>query len=285
MINHPTSFRPSASQSSRSGNAQSAGLVSFSTSVQEPPSFILDRNLSRLRRMKSGVMTAARLIHERLAASGTRWRAWMLTMTYASGCEYRPYHITTLVRELRKWAQSKKTTLFYVWVAEIQEHRLSAGGSVSECVHYHLLCWLPARLFPPKPDKKGWWPFGSTRREQAFAPLRYLLKYTSKGSSPGVQFPRGLRLHGCGGLNQQQRNERCWWLMPRWVRKLFPADSKPRRAVGGGFVIRTTGSWYPSIYGVYTAAKSVICYLRSDLHVFFDSVQLSQLSEIVGLSL
>ena len=55
---------------------------------------------------------------------------------------------------------------------------------------------------------------------------------------------------GCGGLNESSRNERCWWLMPTWVKEIATIDDKPRRAKGGGIVLKSTGEIVPSPWTV-----------------------------------
>ena len=157
----------------------SAGLVPFSTSEK---CHLVDSQAARLARMKSGVMTATRLITSELETiKGIRYRPWMITPTYRPGVEYSPRHISSLIDSLRKWATRHDFTLRYVWVAEIQEKRFNKGGSLlGECVHYHLLVWVPARLTPPKPDKQGWWRHGMTQRTLVNKPISYMLKY-SKG--------------------------------------------------------------------------------------------------------
>ena len=232
---------------------EARGLVPFSTSDTrgsgDSETVLIDTRAARLRRMKSGVVTVARLINGELDGTSERWRPWMITLTYRPGEAWKPTHITDLVKCLRAWAGRRGLKLRYVWVAEIQKRRYRAGALPGECVHYHLLLWLPARFSCPKPDKQGWWRFGMTNCVRVRRPLRYILKYTSKGDS--IEFPKGLRIHGCGGLNKDQRNERTWWLLPRWVRTLWSADQQPRRANGGGFVVRATGEWYPSIWEVF----------------------------------
>lgn len=261
-----------------SGEARSAGLVPFSTSDTradgDSETVLIDTKATRLRRMKSGVMTAARLINGELDGTSERWRPWMITPTYRPGEAWKPTHITDLVKCLRAWAGRRGLKLRYVWVAEIQQRRYRAGALPGECVHYHLLLWLPARFSCPKPDKQGWWRFGMTNCVRVRRPLRYILKYTSKGDS--IEFPKGLRIHGCGGLNKDQRNERTWWLLPRWVRTLWSADQQPRRANGGGFVVRATGEWYPSIWEVFSTGGSVICSIRDGLFEWFSLHQLAQ---------
>lgn len=261
--------------------ATPGGLVSFSTSDTEEETegepedpladnrrlTLLDNVAGRLKRMKSGVMTAARLIFEELERSGERWQPWMITPTYRQGEEWAPHHITGLVKCMRSWAERQGFKLRYVWVAEIQEKRWAKGDSLlAECVHYHLLVWVPKRFVPPKADKQGWWSHGWTNRLRVKRPLRYMLKYASKGE--GVAFPRGLRLHGCGGLNEGSRDNRVWWLSPRWVRAIWSDTDKPRRAKGGGFISRVTQEWVPSIFKVMFMHGSIFVSQRQDIAEF-----------------
>ena len=249
----------------------SAGLVPFSTSEK---CHLVDSQAARLARMKSGVMTATRLITSELETiKGIRYRPWMITPTYRPGVEYSPRHISSLLDSFRKWAARHDFTLRYVWVAEIQEKRFNRGGSLlGECVHYHLLVWVPARLTPPKPDKQGWWQHGMTQRILVNKPISYMLKYASKGGA--ISFPPGLRLHGCGGLSDSARSERTWWLLPKWVRSLWSIADCPRRVAGGGFVLRSTGEWWPSIWRVVVNAGNVMIELKENLSEFFSDDQI-----------
>ena len=243
-----------------------SGLVPFSTSEK---CHLVDSQASRLSRMKSGVMTATRLITSELEAiKGIRYRPWMITPTYRPGVEYSPRHISSLLGLLRKWASRHDFILRYVWVAEIQGKRFNKGDALlGECVHYHLLVWVPARLTLPKPDKQGWWRHGMTQRILVNKPISYMLKYASKGGA--ISFPPGLRLHGCGGLSDSARSERTWWLLPRWVRSLWSISDCPRRAASGGFVLRSTGEWFPSIWRVVVNAGNVMVELKENLSEYF----------------
>lgn len=261
--------------------APTPGLVSFSTSVFEgdssPRLIEVNQLEGRLKRMRSGVLTAGRLIVAELEQEHTRYIPWMLTFTYRPGVIWQPFHITHSIKSYRTWADKHGFKLRYVWVAEIQEGRFLRGGSLlGECVHYHLLIWVPARLTPPMADKQGWWSHGMTQRIRVKRPLRYLMKYASKGES--VQFPKGLRIHGCGGLSSSARNERTWWLLPRWVRALFDIDDMPRRSPGGGIVSRLTGEWLPSIYQVVLTGGAIFIRLRDDLAGFFSKEQIEKMS-------
>jgi hypothetical protein len=76
-------------------------------------------------------------------------------------------------------------------------------------------------------------------------PVGYLCKYATKGDDV-QKFPRGLRLHGRGGLEPTQRRYVSWWLLPRYVRAIAQeVGTVVRRAVGGGWTVIETGEWIP----------------------------------------
>ena len=254
----------------------SEGLVPFTTSFQSEKFIELNAVESRLNRMRSGVLTSARLISKQL--EGEDYQSWMLTLTYRPGCQWEPHHISDCLKSLREWAKDEGFKLRYVWVAEIQEGRWQKGESLlGECVHYHLLVWVPNGVQPPKLDQVGFWPWGMTQRIRVVAPLRYLLKYASKGSEIG--FPQGLRIHGSGGLTAADRNHRTWWLMPRWVRTIWTEDDQPRRCPGGGIFSRMTREWLPSVWEVVLRSGSVLVRLRDNLNKFFSEARITLLRD------
>lgn len=87
-----------------------------------------------------------------------------------------------------------------------------------------------------------------TRIEWVKRPVAYLAKYLSKEDTNA--FPKGCRIMGCGGLNESSRSERTWWLMPTWVKDIATIDDKPRRATGGGIVLKSSGEIVPSPWTV-----------------------------------
>lgn len=162
---------------------------------------------NRLRRMRSGVLTAGRLLSEQSQAGGFRFKCAMLTLTYANGDDHRAGHLGEIVRTIRKYLNRRDAPMRYVWVAEVQKRG---------ALHYHMLIWLPRGLTLPKPDKQGWWRWGSTRIEWARKAAGYLAKYVSKGEEAAL--PKGCRMHGSGGLADQWRQEARWWRLPTFVR-------------------------------------------------------------------
>jgi hypothetical protein len=112
--------------------------------------------------------------------------------------------------------------------------------------HYHLVVWLPKGVTLPKPDKRGWWPHGSTRIEWARNAVGYIAKYASKGTE-GHAFPRGARLNGSGGLSIQARIERRFWTLPLYVRLAFDTIVDIRKTPGG-FLVKDTGEFIESMF-------------------------------------
>ena len=250
-----------------------AGLVPLETSSQ---GIQIDPVQSRLNRMQSAVRTSARLIEDEVKALPVQYRSYMVTLTYRPGVEWEPYHISDCLGFYRKWAKDNGFFLRYVWVAEIQANRYQNGALLGECVHYHLLIWVPSHLDCPKPDKSGFWVHGLSQRVAARKPVSYLTKYATKGAD--VYFPKGLRTHGAGGLSETARVERTWWGLPRWVRVLFDKSEIPRRQVGGGFVSRVTGACIKSIWSICMDSGFVFCWLRPDLDKILSPFQLWKLA-------
>lgn len=225
-----------------SAGGRDAGLVHSLTSDTPKASVVVDPVFSRLSRMKRSTVTAARLITDEASAGGSRWKAAMVTLTYRPGRVYTPRDVSEFLKRVRQWAARRGFDLRYVWVLE-----LTKAGSP----HYHAVLWLPKGVTLPKPDKQGWWPHGHTRIEWARNAVGYLAKYASKGCAV-EDLPRGARICGSGGLSDQARNERAWWLSPGWVRSTWSQADRPRRASAGvgGWVSTVSGEWLPSPWRV-----------------------------------
>lgn len=234
------------------------GFIYSSTSVPasnlkaSSQPFIIDRKKSRLKSLKKGVINGARLHQNELLKDGTwaKHQAVFLTLTYAPDIDWEPYHITGCMKHIRNWCDRRGIKCRYVWVAEIQESRKrNFGDGAGHCVHYHIMLWIPRSLQLPKPDKQGWWPHGMTKTERARNAVGYIAKYASKGTD--FDFPKGCRLHACGGLNLLSRLERTWWSLPTTIRNMYPDKAgKVRRALGGGWLDHPTGVWFPSLFKI-----------------------------------
>jgi hypothetical protein len=196
--------------------------------------------------MSRAVMKGAGLHAEWVtSAYPVRSASILATFTYRKGVEPDRNDIKECLRHARQWAKRKGFTLRYVWTAE-----LTKVGKL----HYHVLFFLPPRKKLPMMDKAGWWRHGMTRMEWARNAVQYIAKYASKGGGSGrSKFPKGFRLHGCGGLDKDQRNERRYHLAPMWVRFFFTLAERPAPAPGGGWMSRVTGDWQASPYEILSA--------------------------------
>ena len=116
-------------------------------------------------------------------------------------------------------------------------------------VHYHVIIWMPSGYHIPKLDKSKSWPYGMSEIKAAKNPVGYLAKYASKGDRYD-SFPKGLRMHGSGGLSLAYKIEKRWWVTPSWVRNWQPEIVDIKRATGGGYFRVDTGEWRPSPWRV-----------------------------------
>lgn len=211
--------------------ALASGLVSFIT--REPSDVVfIDKFHARLGRMSTSIRTSARLHCDSFGNDRNKYRCMMWTLTYKPQVSWEPGHIKAFLQHARKWSHGKNADFRYCWVAELTQ---------KGAVHYHILLWVPIWLRVPMPDKKGWWIHGMSNTKTVHAPVKYAIKYTSKGTSDIEHFPKGARCFGVGGLDAIERSERMWWAMPRYVREIASIDDQPRRRKGGGFICHGTG--------------------------------------------
>ena len=213
---------------------------------------------NRLRRLKHHVRTASRLIKEMMHREGRKWRAVLVTLTYAPGVEWSPNHVAAFLNNVRMWGARQGVRLGYVWVAEMQKRG---------AVHYHAVMWLPSRLQIPRPDgKRGWWKHGTSNvRTVKRNAIGYLMKYVSKGVGNYPDLPGGARVCGSGGLDRMARNEFHYWRLPRYVRLGLDAETwgplrpgevwdgrmRAIRAGGGGWCSRASGQVWRSEFGLF----------------------------------
>lgn len=234
-----------------SGGAAASGLVYSQTSQNTictaHTKTRIDRTASRLAKLKGGTITAARLHQEQSTQGGFRGRWAFVTLTYRGVDDWGPRHIASFLDHVRKWAGRKGFHCRYVWVAELQKRG---------AMHYHALIWLPRGISLPKPDKQGWWPHGMTKVEWARNPVGYMAKYASKGDGP-CKFPKGARLHGCGGLTGAHLQEARYWRRPEWLRVQTEIAQAIRRRSGGGWIDLETGEQYESPWEVTLEHGSV----------------------------
>lgn len=236
--------------------AGAAGLVPSKTSVHQlvsfAPSVVAER---RVKRLKKSVWASGHL--HGIADNGHRPPVvWFVTLTYRPGVEWAADHVSYAIKAFRKWCQGRKIPCRYTWVAELQ-----GRGAV----HYHLLAWLPVGVRMPMWDRRTvtptgrrmacWWPHGMTNRQPAKAGVGYLMKYLSKLGEL-TRFPKGLRLYGIGGLNEQGRAVRSWYNLPEWVKASYGVGEVVRRKFG--LLVQKTGEVLEPAYELLRVPSGVI---------------------------
>lgn len=195
------------------------GLVSYKTSQTRVCEFSPDD--ARLSRMRQRVTTWARVSRAHMRLRGEKFCAVMVTLTYEEADGWDPRHISAFLDAVRKWGQRNSVvSIPYAWTMELQ----SRGAP-----HYHVLLFLPSRLFLPRPDKARWWRHGSSNVVRVkWSAVGYIAKYATKGPGQLGKLPKGARIAGRGGLpvDCAERDEALWFALPRWVREwVQPGES------------------------------------------------------------
>jgi len=235
--------------------SEASGFIHSVTSQTETVEVTEELNLKRrLRGMKCGTITGARLHQQEATQGGRRVHAAFVTLTYAQTGTWSPRHISSYLDALKKHLKRRGIRLRYVWTLELQKR----GAP-----HYHVLVWLPLKSKIPKPDLCGWWPHGLSNIQRARNAVAYIAKYASKGGTYEFQIPRGARIHATGGLDSAGAIERRWWLSPRWVRSAFPTICDLFRPEGGGFINRQTGEFCASPWMV-CRINGAICLIKME---------------------
>lgn len=255
-----TASQGEARQASPARSAGDAlGLVSNATSdTQDQTStkrplrekLLINRDAQRIKRMRTAVGHAARLLHfdAHMERDAQRWNKKFITLTYAEANAWRPGDFTKFRKALREWCVRRNVKCRFVWVAEIQMERYRATGQA--VVHYHVVVWLPKGKFLPFADAQGWWPYGKTNITTAQSPVGYIAKYASKAEAAHAGlFPKGARMHGCGGLEPEARRHIRYWQAPFWVRDALTGRADIRK-VPGGYMDRLTGEFLASPWRV-----------------------------------
>lgn len=220
-------FRFPLGAQTMSASVASAGLVAFTNKGEtESPSAVLklDGVMRRLSRMRDGVISAARIVHNSIhddaeISESSPDRSSLVTLTYRPGVKWAPDQIKLLLQHYRKWFKARAIPFRYVWTMEMQQR----GAP-----HYHIVMWIANGHTPPFPDTQGWWPHGNSNSQFAHHPVGYIAKYASKG--PGSELPKGARIWGCGGLSPSERNELRVMLAPKWLRKVVSVAAQLRRS-------------------------------------------------------
>lgn len=192
----------------------------------------------RVKRLKRSVWASGHL--HGIATKGFRPPVcWFVTLTYVGVDDWKANHMSKALLGYRNWCRAKGVECRYTWVGELQKRG---------AVHYHLLCWLPQGVTMPmwdKPTRKThgrqrapFWPHGMTNTQKATAGVGYLMKYLSKLGELTI-FPKGIRLYGIGGLNQEARAVRTWFNLPEWAKSEHGVGDLVRRKVG--LIVKATG--------------------------------------------
>jgi len=227
LIQPPRWGPPGPPQAAAVGDqgAPSAGLVPLGTS--DKGERVVTLSDLRMKRVRRGLLEAAAYVEGELQSAGTRYRAAMVTTTYAPGRSWSPRHLSAALKSLREWARNRRIWVKYVWRLEFTR----AGVP-----HYHVVVWLPRGWVMPMWDRQGWWPHGMTNAKWARSPVGYLAKYASKETDwpPGTGDTRGARWFGAGGLGAEGRLRVLWRCAPLWLRELW-AEGEPLRKLSGSW--------------------------------------------------
>lgn len=261
---HHPAIGVSLSDLQKESKLRDTGLVSILTSDTDYKLQLPCAEYLRLKRLQKSVRVSAEVVQETLQKSSVRYKAAMVTLTYAPNVEWSPRQVSNYLKCVREWARRKGIFIHYVWVLE-----LTKKGRP----HYHVLFWLPKGVSMPKADKQGWWKHGMTRSEWAHSPVGYLCKYTSKGidfNSWG-KLPRGGRLYGHGGYSPSMRITRAWRVAPAWVRELIDEMDGVRK-VGCYWVNRASGMGIRSPF-VFDFNDRTLRFKGFDAPVHIDDIQ------------
>lgn len=254
--------------------AAAPGLVPIENNLNAPVSIgalarppagaaLIDASARRVKRMRASVEHSMRLSESGLARrGGFRFRRKFVTLTYADVEGWSAEHITEYLRRVSMWAKRRNFKLSYVWVAELQQRG---------AVHYHVCFWLPNRYRMPESDTQGWWRHGMSNIKDVTGGcsglMGYMSKYMSKTTaSAAMKFPKGARLFGVGGLDQEQRREVRYRLAPFWVRDALGTYADIRRTVGG-WCDKFTGEFLRSPWKVFIDKYGFTWAIRDPLTV------------------
>jgi len=251
-----------ASEASGRAGASALGLVSNETSgtrvsgnIRE--SIRLNMEATRLKRMRTSVGHAARLLHfdAHCERHVQRWNKLFVTLTYADVDGWEPGHFSRFRDAFRQWCRRRGVRARYVWVAELQQRG---------ALHYHIVVWMPKGVFVPKADRQGWWPHGATNIKTAQSPIGYITKYASKTTPEGlIGYPKGARMCGHGGLTPEGRRHIRYWQAPIWVRDALGGAADIRK-VTGGYCNRRTGEFLASPWRVVVRPDGSVWAFRVD---------------------
>jgi hypothetical protein len=220
--------------------------------------FKINRDAQRVKRMRTAVGHAARLLHfdAHCEREAQRWNKKFITLTYRDADGWEPGHFGAFRKAMNHWFAARKIRMRFVWTAELQ-----ARGAM----HYHMVVWLPKGVYLPRIDTQGWWEHGATNIVTAESPIGYITKYASKTTAEGVAgFPKGARICGHGGLPPEGRRHVRYWHAPMWVRDALSGRADIRKVVGG-YMDKRTGEFLHSPWRVFVAPGGDVYTYRIDL--------------------
>jgi hypothetical protein len=223
--------------------------------------FVVDKLQARCTRLRKNLGVAAKW----LSQSG--FQPWMLTFTYRDGVEWQPCHVRDALQRLRVWLKrAYSVSLRYVWVMETKARKSGVDeGRVRE--HYHVGVWVPVQVSQEDLmlDARGMWSNGMTNAVKAKAAVRYVMKYASKFDNEGA-FPKGARCYGIGGMGDVGGRIRRWINWPAFVQARAAITDSFARCVGGGWINRDTGEWWPSEFGLAYTTRTASAVVRLHDH-------------------
>lgn len=228
----------------RGASGRPAGLVRLATSDTRAPLVIPGSQLAefnrrrRHSRMCRSLLAGAELQSRAMQREAAKVRCAFITLTYRPGLHWEPRHVSEALKRMRHWCSRRGWRLPYEWKAELQKRG---------AVHFHVVAWLPHHLAARRLDLDtwGWWPHGMTnfqwvRRSDKTA--AYVSKYLAKAEL--ARMPKGIRMHGRGGMDAEVRRGIRYCLLPRYIKDQVPPEADVVRAPGGGWLERLTGQWF-----------------------------------------
>ena len=94
-----------------------------------------------------------------------------------------------------------------------------------------------------------------TNTQPARSGVGYLMKYMSKLGEL-TKFPKGIRLYGIGGLDQDGKNVRTWLNLPEWVKCSYGVGEIKR--IKRGFCEKSTGLMLEPMFRVHRIPHGII---------------------------
>lgn len=181
-------------------------------------------------------------------AKSAKLRAVAVTLTYCDANQLATKHISAFLDRLRKALRRQGHTLPYAWVLE------RAGQ-----FHYHLILWLPRSYKLDFAKLSKWWLWGSSWAECCRSVTgwgRYMAKFDNTSI-----LPKGAKLFGYGGLDEDGKTAVARAGMPRWLQLLLPPSRRAFRCPGGGWADGLTGEMYRSPF-IWTPQGAILASRR-----------------------